>query len=236
MGSHRRCSVAGPAPHRPVFVNRSNRPPPDSTPSRHRQRTAPRGAAGPHLPPSVDAPARWSVSSSASIGRGKPPQRARRASNHALPRPSTALAAQRAANKPRWINPNRPPRPRKPSRPRWVRTPPAATSSSRRSPSPRTSSTSPAARSPASGRLMQARPSVFTTQKAHDTFLRHVENLASSGEEGRRRGLGMWMLGRYAEAAEALAPMVTTTSRPTPPRAHSCRSRDSKRRPRSSAS
>ena len=59
---------------------------------------------------------------------------------------------------------------------------------------------------PSFGALMQARPSVFTTQKTHDTFLRHVENLASSGEEGRRRGLGMWMLGRYAEAAEALAP------------------------------
>lgn len=59
---------------------------------------------------------------------------------------------------------------------------------------------------PSFGALMKARPSVFATQKTHDTFLRHVENLASSGEEGRRRGLGMWMLGRYAEAAEALAP------------------------------
>lgn len=58
---------------------------------------------------------------------------------------------------------------------------------------------------PSFGALMQARPSVFSSQKTHDTFLRHVENLASSGEEGRRRGLGMWMLGRYAEAAEALS-------------------------------
>ncbi|MEM9382524.1 MAG: DNA-directed RNA polymerase subunit alpha C-terminal domain-containing protein [Planctomycetota bacterium] len=56
------------------------------------------------------------------------------------------------------------------------------------------------------GSLQAARPGVFETTRSYDTFSRTVEAMGTSGEEGRRRGLGFWMLGRYDEAADALAP------------------------------
>jgi DNA-directed RNA polymerase subunit alpha len=54
------------------------------------------------------------------------------------------------------------------------------------------------------GVLLQARPGVFETTRSFDGFTRKVEALGTDGEEGRRRGLGLWMLGRYDEAAAAL--------------------------------
>ncbi|MEM6672611.1 MAG: DNA-directed RNA polymerase subunit alpha C-terminal domain-containing protein [Planctomycetota bacterium] len=53
--------------------------------------------------------------------------------------------------------------------------------------------------------LLSARPGVFETTRSFDSFNRRVEALDTTGEEGRRRGLGLWMLGRYADAAEILA-------------------------------
>jgi len=58
---------------------------------------------------------------------------------------------------------------------------------------------------PSFGALLAARPSVFETPKTFDSFNRKVDGLEATGETGRRRALGLWMLGRYDEAAEALA-------------------------------
>ena len=58
---------------------------------------------------------------------------------------------------------------------------------------------------PSFGALLAARPSVFENPKTFENFSRKVDGLESTGETGRRRGLGLWMLGRYDEAAEALA-------------------------------
>ena len=57
---------------------------------------------------------------------------------------------------------------------------------------------------PAFGTLQAARPGVYETNRSYDTFSRTVEAMSTAGEEGRRRGLGFWMLGRYDEAADAL--------------------------------
>jgi DNA-directed RNA polymerase subunit alpha len=59
---------------------------------------------------------------------------------------------------------------------------------------------------PSFGALLAARPSIFENPRTFDTFDRKVDGMESQGEVGRRRGLGLWMLGRYDEAAEALAP------------------------------
>jgi len=53
--------------------------------------------------------------------------------------------------------------------------------------------------------LAQARADVFRTRRTLESFAREVEALGSSGDEGRRRGLGLWMLGRYADAANVLS-------------------------------
>jgi DNA-directed RNA polymerase subunit alpha len=58
---------------------------------------------------------------------------------------------------------------------------------------------------PSFGALQQARSSVFRTLRARETFGRLVDSLGREGEEGRRKGLGLWMLGRYRDAAEQLA-------------------------------
>ncbi len=58
---------------------------------------------------------------------------------------------------------------------------------------------------PSFGALLAARPSVFENPKTFENFNRKVDGLETTGETGRRRGLGLWMLGRYDEAAEALA-------------------------------
>ncbi|MDG1492186.1 MAG: DNA-directed RNA polymerase subunit alpha C-terminal domain-containing protein [Planctomycetota bacterium] len=61
---------------------------------------------------------------------------------------------------------------------------------------------------PSFGALLAARPSVFENPKTFESFDRQVDTLETTGEVGRRRGLGLWMLGRYDEAAEALAPFA----------------------------
>jgi len=59
---------------------------------------------------------------------------------------------------------------------------------------------------PSFGSLVQARSGVFKTRHGLLAFERVVESLGSSGEEARRKGLGYWMLGRYDQAAQMLAP------------------------------
>ena len=57
---------------------------------------------------------------------------------------------------------------------------------------------------PSFGALQQARAQVFSTRKSKDAFAREVLAMSSAGEEGRRKGLGLWMIGDYAAAAEQL--------------------------------
>ncbi len=52
--------------------------------------------------------------------------------------------------------------------------------------------------------LRDARAAVFVKSSYFDGFRRQVEALGETGEEGRRRGLGHWMLGEYERAAELL--------------------------------
>ena len=59
---------------------------------------------------------------------------------------------------------------------------------------------------PSFASMQQARASVFYSPRSLEAFERSLEDVGKSGEEGRRRGLGLWMLARYEEAAEALAP------------------------------
>lgn len=53
--------------------------------------------------------------------------------------------------------------------------------------------------------LQAARQEVFQSPRRLAAFTREVEGLGTQGEEGRRRGLGLWMIGRYDEAAGLLA-------------------------------
>lgn len=53
--------------------------------------------------------------------------------------------------------------------------------------------------------LQSARQGVFRTARRLDAFRRSVEQLGDSGEAGRRKGFGLWMIGRYVESAERLA-------------------------------
>lgn len=57
---------------------------------------------------------------------------------------------------------------------------------------------------PSFGSLLAVRSPLYATQRAHDVFRRTVEGMASTGDEGRRRALGFWLLGRYEDAASAL--------------------------------
>jgi DNA-directed RNA polymerase subunit alpha len=56
---------------------------------------------------------------------------------------------------------------------------------------------------PSFAALQAARGSVFARRESVESFRKKVMALADDGEEGRRKGLGLWMLGEYA-AAEAL--------------------------------
>ena len=57
---------------------------------------------------------------------------------------------------------------------------------------------------PSFAALQAGRPAVFHSRDAHRSFTKLVEGLPTAGEEGRRRGLGLWILGRHKEAVEAL--------------------------------
>ncbi len=54
--------------------------------------------------------------------------------------------------------------------------------------------------------LEQARQSVYRTPDRREAFERSVDGLATTGEEGRRRGLGRWVLADYRRCVEELAP------------------------------
>ncbi len=58
---------------------------------------------------------------------------------------------------------------------------------------------------PSFSELQQARASVFRGRNRVDALQAAVRGLSDSGEEGRRKGLGLWMLGRYGEAERQLA-------------------------------
>ncbi len=58
---------------------------------------------------------------------------------------------------------------------------------------------------PSFASLQAGRAEVFKTRRRMENFTRLVEGLPPTGEEGRRRGLGLWVLGRYGESADALA-------------------------------
>jgi DNA-directed RNA polymerase subunit alpha len=53
--------------------------------------------------------------------------------------------------------------------------------------------------------LLGLRGQVFGKRARLESFRRTVESLGTSGEEGRRKGLGLWMLGRSEEAVAQLA-------------------------------
>ncbi|MCH2103230.1 MAG: tetratricopeptide repeat protein [Planctomycetes bacterium] len=57
---------------------------------------------------------------------------------------------------------------------------------------------------PSFASLQDARVQVFSTRQSKESLIDAVSNLSSDGETGRRKGLGMWILGRYQEAVELL--------------------------------
>ncbi len=58
------------------------------------------------------------------------------------------------------------------------------------------------------GALQSARSEVWANRHALESFQNRVKALPSTGEEGRRKGLGLWMLGLYDEAAKILGSHV----------------------------
>ncbi len=53
--------------------------------------------------------------------------------------------------------------------------------------------------------LVNERHDMFRSRHIVENFARQVEGYSSSGDEGRRRGFGLWMVGRYDQAASQLA-------------------------------
>jgi DNA-directed RNA polymerase subunit alpha len=58
---------------------------------------------------------------------------------------------------------------------------------------------------PSFAALQSARAEVFARRYSVTSFTNKVEALSDQGDEGRRKGLGSWMVGNYARAAELLA-------------------------------
>jgi DNA-directed RNA polymerase subunit alpha len=58
---------------------------------------------------------------------------------------------------------------------------------------------------PSFSELQQARGVVFRKREHVDALERVVDALPSNGEEGRRKGLGLWMLGKATQAVDQLA-------------------------------
>jgi DNA-directed RNA polymerase subunit alpha len=58
---------------------------------------------------------------------------------------------------------------------------------------------------PSFAALQAGRSAVFHTRDSHRSFTKLVDSLPQSGEEGRRRALGLWILGRHDEAVAELA-------------------------------
>ncbi len=55
------------------------------------------------------------------------------------------------------------------------------------------------------GTLVTERAKIFARHRTLDTFRRRVGALSDQGEEGRRKGLGWWIVGDYTRAADMLA-------------------------------
>lgn len=58
---------------------------------------------------------------------------------------------------------------------------------------------------PSFGALQAARSEVWANRHTLESFQKRVAALGTSGDEGRRKGFGLWMLGAYPEAAAILA-------------------------------
>lgn len=58
---------------------------------------------------------------------------------------------------------------------------------------------------PSFAALVQERSKIYATLKSLERFKRTVETLGTSGEEGRRRGLGQWLAGDHQGAVATLA-------------------------------
>ena len=58
---------------------------------------------------------------------------------------------------------------------------------------------------PSFTQLQHFRQEIFATRQDLESFRNHVTKLAADGEVGRRRGLGLWMVGQYEEAEQLLA-------------------------------
>ena len=58
---------------------------------------------------------------------------------------------------------------------------------------------------PSFGALLLERAKVFSSRQVLESFTRQVAQLESSAEAGRRRGLGMWMVGNFEEAIQLLS-------------------------------
>jgi DNA-directed RNA polymerase subunit alpha len=54
------------------------------------------------------------------------------------------------------------------------------------------------------GTLLAERARIFTRHRTLDSFRRRLSAATDAGEEGRRKGLGRWMMGDYARASELL--------------------------------
>ena len=59
---------------------------------------------------------------------------------------------------------------------------------------------------PSFASLQDARFQVFSSRHSQESLEDLLSTLSSDGEMGRRKGLGMWILGRFEEAAALLAP------------------------------
>jgi DNA-directed RNA polymerase subunit alpha len=55
------------------------------------------------------------------------------------------------------------------------------------------------------GTLVSERARIFTRHRNLDSFRRRLSSLPDQGEEGRRKGLGLWMAGEYERASELLS-------------------------------
>jgi DNA-directed RNA polymerase subunit alpha len=58
---------------------------------------------------------------------------------------------------------------------------------------------------PSFATLQQERSGVYSRRRAYESFSNSVGRLGQEGEEGRRRGLGLWMLGDFGGAVELLS-------------------------------
>ncbi len=58
---------------------------------------------------------------------------------------------------------------------------------------------------PSFSQLDDARAEIYSSAERLRSFQALVDGLPPSGEEGRRKGLGLWMLGRHVEAIDVLA-------------------------------